>query len=140
MPDCQRTVGGREIKLVDAAAPETHDRPYVVTLAPDRNVRWPVAIGNEPAPADGRQAHAFHAPGAVDADGRITDIGRRAIREGLRWKARASAASYCIVWGKDAGTFLLGDGGEVEGRRPPHAEPVCPEDYEAVNAQLVEAD
>lgn len=112
--------------------------PHLVTLGAGRNVRWLMEVG-EGGPADSTSiAHAFHGAGAINDAGEVTPVGRRLILDGLRRSAGGSRSTACVVWGDRACTFIMPDGSTVDGVRPPEGDPVYPEDYDKVRADVVD--
>lgn len=110
--------------------------PHLVTLGVGRNIRWAIDVANSLVAAEDRRAHAFHAPGAISADGRLTDTGRRVIIEALARRAPTSKSTMCMVWAPDDCTYFMPDGTTVDGRTPPEGEPIYAEEYEAVAAAI----
>jgi hypothetical protein len=116
--------------------PVTSGYPHLISLGPDRNIRWLIDVGNVPRVADGKIAHAFHARGAIAPDGTLTPIGRQTIVDGVARKAGAN--TFCIVWSEVSCTYVLPDGSTTAGRKPPRGEPIYPEEYDDIAIDLVD--
>lgn len=112
--------------------------PHLVTLGAGRNVRWLMEVGEGTSAGSTPIAHVFHGAGAINDAGEVTPVGRRLILDGLRRSAEGSRSTACVVWGDRACTFVMPDGSTVDGTRPPEGDPVYPEDYDRVRADVVD--
>lgn len=68
----------------------------------------------------------------------MTPVGRNLILGALLRRGRVSRSANCIVWSEDECTFVMADGSTIDSKRPPHGEPVYPEDYEHVHAEVLD--
>lgn len=104
---------------------------HVIVQSGFRNERYDIRVFNEPRPELTRPAaFVFWCEGALDAEGRLTEMGRRLVIEGVKnnrfvqgvSKDLLHEKSACIVWGPRRCTWIDGPT-EIDGTDVPVGEP-----------------
>lgn len=111
-------------KGAEGTAPAWRMYPHIIMQGDACNRRHDLHITNEPLP-DNRihwhAAYAFSRPGSVDADNRVTPVGRAVILETLRG-AMHPRDEMCVVWGPRECTYVTSRG-TIDSDDPPIGQP-----------------